>query len=45
MTWRAGLTGERGFVSDADVLVLAMFLDGLFETLDALHEGRPGLVT
>lgn len=39
------LTGERGFVSDIDVLVLAMLLDGLLETLDALHEGRSGFVT
>jgi hypothetical protein len=38
-------TSERGLISDVDVFVLAMLLNGLFETLDALHEGRSGLVT
>lgn len=38
----AKLTGEGRLVLDVDVLVLAVLLDGLFETLDALHEGRSG---
>ena len=40
-TWQ-GLTGEGRLILDVDVFILAMLLDGLLETLDALHEGRSG---
>jgi len=32
--------GEGSLILDVDVLVLPVLLDGLLETLDALHEGR-----